>query len=58
METTTPPTVRSAHARLASLRRHRAPDDPAVREAKRALVVAQAAALAAEAARLLAGEAS
>jgi hypothetical protein len=48
-----PPTVRSAHARLAALRRHRPTDEAAIRQAKRDLVVAQAAALAAEAARLL-----
>ncbi|MGN6253356.1 MAG: hypothetical protein ACTHNS_16250 [Marmoricola sp.] len=51
-----PPTVRSAHARLAAIRRHRPGDEAAIRQAQRDLVVATAASLAAEAARLLRGE--
>jgi hypothetical protein len=50
-----PPTVSAACARLAALRRWRREDDPGVVAAKRDLVVAQAAALTAEAARLLQG---
>jgi hypothetical protein len=52
---TTPPSVRSAHARLAALRRHRPGDEAAIVQAQRDLVVAQAAVLAADAAALLAG---
>lgn len=53
---TNPPTVREASARLAALRRWRREDDPGVVAAKRDLVVAQAAALTAEAAAMLAGD--
>ena len=53
-----PPTVRAACARLAALRRWRPDDEAALRQAKRDLVVAQAAALTAEATALLRGEAS
>lgn len=56
--TTPQPTVREASARLAALRRWRRDDDPGVVAAKRDLVVATAAALTAEAARLLRGESS
>ncbi|MDR7364059.1 hypothetical protein [Nocardioides marmoribigeumensis] len=51
------PTVSAACARLAALRRWRCEDDPGVVQAERDLVVAHAAALTAEAARLLRGEA-
>ncbi len=51
------PGVREAHARLAALRRWRPDDAEALRRARRDLVVAQAAALTAEATALLRGEA-
>ncbi|GAA1962896.1 hypothetical protein GCM10009798_23380 [Nocardioides panacihumi] len=51
-----PLSVRSAHARLAALRKYRAKDDPRVVEARRDLVMAQAAALVTEAAALIAGQ--
>lgn len=50
-----PPTVREAHARLAAIRRWRPDDADALRQATRDFVVAQAAALSTEAARLLKG---
>lgn len=52
----TPSTVRSAAARLRALRLARPADDAALARARRDLVVARAAALTAQAARLLAGE--
>lgn len=52
------PTVREARARLAALSRHRPSDDPGVVQARRALQVAKAASKTAEAAALLAGDAS
>jgi hypothetical protein len=55
MEKPSPDPVRSAHARLANARRW-GHDAAAVKVAQRDLVVAQAAALAAEAARLLRGD--
>jgi len=53
-----PPTVRVACARPAALRRWRPDDTAALRQAKRDLVVAQAAALTAEPTALLRGEAA
>lgn len=55
--TTSPPTVRAAHARLAATRRWRPDDAAAIKAAQRDLVVAQAAAMTAEATALLRGEA-
>ncbi len=52
-----PHTVRAACARLAAIRRWRPDDATALREAQRDLAVAHAAALTAEASRLLRGEA-
>lgn len=51
-----PDTVRTAQARFASLCRHHADDPALIAQAQRDLDVARAAALTAEAARLLAGD--
>lgn len=52
---THPPTVRVACARLAALQRWRPDDEPAIRQAQRELVVAQAAALTSKATDMLTG---